>query len=358
MESTSASASNRGYLPAALYDGRSAERHEIHLLPTAAGLWIVERSELWQWPAIRPEDDDVIRLWHGDAQALIASANAPDARRILSAYLPLKARANQTVIFLGALLLAVPVVLWLAYVYLLPAGGALMARAVPLAFEERLGESAIQGFVAGAKVVREGAAWDAVESIKTRLESALDPNPYHFRITVVGSGVVNAAALPGGQMIVFSGLLEQCRSAEEFAGVLAHEMQHVLHRHGLQNLGRHAALGLVLAALGSPDTLALTLGSQLAGLKYQRSDEEEADRDGARLLIRAKVDPRPMAAFMERIAEQQGGGGVPEYFSTHPDPRGRAEKLRETAAVASVNFEPVMSESEWQAARRALRGAR
>jgi predicted Zn-dependent protease len=245
----------------------------------------------------------------------------------------------------GALLL-----LWAGYRYVLPWAGEQAVAAAPVEWEEKLGESAALQMLQGEAVVGSGRGAEAVDAVSRRLQAALEGSPYRYRVSVVRSDLVNAGALPGGRIFVFTGLLKRCESADEFAAVLAHEMMHVERRHGMKNLGRQAAIGTFLALLGSPDSLGLALGTQAAGLKYQRGDEEEADEGGLRLMAKAGFDAREAAAFFEKIGRQEGGRRLPEYLSTHPDPAGRARRLEEMARGLAAEGSPPMSARAWRAA--------
>lgn len=155
---------------------------------------------------------------------------------------------------------------------------------------------------------RDPARLAAIERIVCALAGALGPSPYAFRVHVVDDPVVNAFAVPGGGMVLFRGLVEAARTPEELAGVLAHEMSHVVHRHGTRALIRELSLrALVAIVTGNVAGLEQALGTagQLGGLRYRRSDELEADRAAVALLAAAQIDPAGMvraAATARRYA--------------------------------------------------------
>jgi predicted Zn-dependent protease len=150
--------------------------------------------------------------------------------------------------------------------------------------------------------------------------------------------LVNAFAAPGGIIVDFRGLLERTDSAEELAGVLAHEIQHVLHRDATRAILRQASTGILLAALVGDVSGVMALGIEgartLGDLRHSREAEHEADRDGMRMLHEAAVDPEGMLAFFRTIRRLEGDApGVTRYLSTHPTPADRLEAL---AALASA----------------------
>src|SRR5690606_1638034 len=115
--------------------------------------------------------------------------------------------------------------------------------------------------------------------------------------------LVNAFAAPGGYIVVFQGLLEASESAEEVAGILAHEIQHVVQRHGTKAILEALPLQLAAAALGGDQAAALFVGaaSTLGVLSYRRRDETAADREGFRMLRAARIAPDGMMRFFERL---------------------------------------------------------
>jgi Zn-dependent protease with chaperone function len=150
------------------------------------------------------------------------------------------------------------------------------------------------------------------------------------RVTTVTDTQVNAFALPGGEVFVLTGLLDRVKDDDDLLrGVLAHELGHAVHRHGVRSLVRNSVYGLAIAfVMGDLDTLTATLvagASQLDRLSYSRSMEEEADQFGVDLLLRIGKDPEGLARFLESLESVP----VPELLSTHPDSKERAKAIRE-----------------------------
>ena len=203
---------------------------------------------------------------------------------------------------------------------------------VPPEWEKQIGESAMQDLLAREEVVREGPVVDAVKEMTARLTEQIASSPYHFTVTVVKSPVVNAFALPGGSVVVFTGLIKEAKSPEEVAGVLGHEINHVLQRHGMERIVK--TLGVIaIAAIVFGDQqgligLAKQLGIEIVTLKYNRDQETEADLTGLRLLHKAKVDPAGMIAFFERLAQSEKEQQRVELLSTHPMSAARTGRLK------------------------------
>ena len=208
------------------------------------------------------------------------------------------------------------------------------AETMPLATEMQLGELLAEGMLAGERRITAGPAHEAVQRIVARLTAVADNPGYTFTVHVVDDPRVNALALPGGQIVVFSGLLTEAGSADEVAGVLAHEIQHVLHRHGLKQLVRRlGGVAVIALATGGGDLAGLAgRADELVQLSYGREQEAEADRDGLVLLHRAGLPPEAMASFFERL-QRRTPADLPEFLSTHPDTARRIEVLRRSAAA-------------------------
>jgi Zn-dependent protease with chaperone function len=237
------------------------------------------------------------------------------------------------------LLGAVVLFVWLGSDWLVE----LAVSRIPVEWEQKLGESAYRDFLAQQEVLKEGPAAAAVTEMTQRLTNQIPDNPYKFAVTVVRSDVVNAFALPGGYIVVFTGLMKKAESGEEVAGVLSHELNHVLQRHGLDRIVKTLGLMAVVRILvGDPQGLAGLIkqfGLELATLKFGRAQEAEADLTGLQLLQRAKIDPTGMIRFFERLSDRDEGRM--EWLSTHPMSTARAERLRaELASLPKRTPEP------------------
>jgi predicted Zn-dependent protease len=226
---------------------------------------------------------------------------------------------------------------------------------IPIEWEQKLGESAYRDFLAQHDVVKDGSSVDAVREMTYRLASQVPNNPYTFEVTVVKSDVVNAFALPGGYIVLFTGLMKKAASAEEVAGVLAHELNHVLQRHGLERvvkqLGFVAVVSIVLGNQQGLGGIMKQLGVELMTLKFGRAQETEADLTGLELLYRAKINPEGMITFFQRLAEKDEGRV--EWLSTHPMSSARAERLKsQLAEMPKQAYEPFTF--EWAKVRAGL----
>jgi predicted Zn-dependent protease len=163
----------------------------------------------------------------------------------------------------------------------------------------------------------------------------------------VDDPVVNAFALPGGYIYVTRGILAHLNSEAELAGVVGHEIGHVTARHSVSQMSKQqlAQLGLAVGSIASPDFGRYAgLAGQALGvlfLKYSRDNESQADDLGLRYMRRANYDPREMPHVFEmltRVSQGQGGGRVPEWLATHPNPENRRGRIEQEIAALPQNF--------------------
>ena len=226
---------------------------------------------------------------------------------------------------------------------------------IPIEWEQKLGESAYHDFLVRQEIMNEGPAVAAVKEMTHRLTAAIPENPYTFEITVVKSDVVNAFALPGGYIVVFTGLMKKAESPEEVSGVLAHELNHVLQRHGLERivkqLGFVAVISIVLGNQQGLGGVMKQLGVELMTLRFGRAQETEADLTGLQLLHRAKINPNGMITFFQRLAEKDEGRV--EWLSTHPMSSSRADRLEAEIAAMPKQF-PEPFTFDWTKVRASL----
>jgi len=183
-----------------------------------------------------------------------------------------------------------------------------------------------------------------VSQVGERVVSSSDAHntPYQFHFYALADDqTVNAFALPGGPVFITRGLLNKLGTEAELAGVLGHEIGHVVGRHTAAQIAKsRLAQGLIGAAgvAGSDDyghgqqTAQLAaLAAQMIQLKYGRGDEIQGDTLGVRFMTEAGYDPRALLQVMQVLSESSGPSRAPEFMSTHPDPGNRAQVI--TAAI-------------------------
>ena len=183
--------------------------------------------------------------------------------------------------------------------------------------------------------------------------SELKQPVYEYSFTPVNLKEINAFALPGGPMFVQRGMFDAAAGEGEVVGVMAHEVSHVLLRHGTANATKAQnpwlQLGQVAGAVGGAVVggsagSAIAQGSQFGLgtllLRYSRDYEKQADLLGAQIMARAGYDPRALAHMFETIERetQGGGGGGPQWMSSHPNPGNRTVYITKEAELSLIHI--------------------
>ncbi len=243
--------------------------------------------------------------------------------------------------------------------YGLMASARAAVAALPVSIDERIGKMAMQSMAFEDRLPREHVANQLVQQIVEQLKPHASIPEMNFEVTVVNSEQVNAMALPGGQMIVYTGLIKKAENAEQLAGVIAHEMSHATLRHGIQqisqSLGIVAAIQLMVGDVGG----LVALGSQIAQesvlTSYSRAAETEADLEGARMLHAAQIDPTSMSSFFSKLKHEDGDiPGVISWLSTHPQHEDRIVAITEyTKSLPSTQYKSL--NLDFKSAQEALR---
>ncbi|MBD2103309.1 M48 family metallopeptidase [Leptolyngbya sp. FACHB-261] len=181
-------------------------------------------------------------------------------------------------------------------------------------------------------------------------QSVVAQSPYPFEFHLLRDPqTVNAFALPGGQVFVTAGLLRLLSSEAQLAAVLGHEAGHVIARHGAEHLAKQQLGSALVTAVGVATTdeqgrgqqaavLAVAV-NQLVSLRYGRDDELESDRLGFRFMTEAGYNPQAIVELM-RVLGAAGGGRQSEFFSSHPSPSNRIERLQALIAENYPNGVP------------------
>lgn len=230
-------------------------------------------------------------------------------------------------------------------VFGLPRAAEPVAALMPLAWEEALGEQLFHGFGEGVEFCNQYDGAAALKRLTDRLTATMDSR-YTIRVAVADSGQINAFAAPGGYIVLYRGLIGSAQSPDDVAGVLAHEIGHVVERHGTERMVRAAGLAaMVQLLLGDPSgllSIGVAGGELLLSLAYSRSDEAEADAVAVDILAAAEIDSAGFVHFLERMARDEGGRDIP-FLSSHPRSAERAAEVRESGGHGG----PAMSEADW-----------
>ena len=331
------------------YDGKSAVRRKVEVQIIGAQFFLLE-TERRHGPfafsdieyVTHKDDADVYGLKEADGWRLMLSGPVPSD---LSAMLPARRNYGGWVDRLGFGKAAVAFTLAsaaaVAVVLLSPQW---LAPLIPSSVDEKLGDALVGDF--GGRFCSTPAGDAALK----KLVASLDANPDDLQVEVAKIDMINAVALPGGNVILFDGLVKQARSPDEVAGVLAHEIGHVREKHVMQALLRQMGLAVVL---GGIDGNSGALVNNMLSMSYSRESEAEADAHSMKALCGANISPIGTASFFDRLSEMDGSAnsstsdnGIAGYMSSHPLSRSRKDAF-EKSIVKGKNYKPALTPAEW-----------
>ena len=348
---------------AKFYDGKTALVYEVGVRPTASELIV-----------FRPEDSAILARWplselrllgdvehevvptvsrKGDHARLVVED--ADLRRQLAIAVPflapLAARRpgpfNRITLF-GSLLVLLVAFFWAG----IDAGSERLAPLVPHALQAKLGESVLEELTAGTVQCRGEKGLQAIGNLASRIALAYG-YPHPVTVTIVEGGPVNAFTLPGGYLVFYADLIEQAKDGAEVAGVLAHELGHVVHYHSMKALARHYGVDLLLKVVtGGYSDMLNTLtsgGGLLLALRHGRAAEREADATGVALLEKLGLRADGVSTFFERMMIGEKGDMAEKagIWSSHPPTSERIAATRRPPTGA-----PPFTAAEWQALRK------
>ncbi len=224
------------------------------------------------------------------------------------------------ILFVGACLAA--------YFIVLPWVGEKSATLISIETETQLGES-ISTSVLETNTVNDSASFYA-----NRFLSQLKLNTtYPINITVLESDDINAFAVPGGKLFVYSGILKNMKSYEEFSALLGHEITHVTYQHSLKSICRSISSSLFIAAMFG-DVSGITAGiaqqaNEFKQLNYNRELETQADEKGLELMINNRISTKGMIDLLQMLDKESTElSTYMKYFSTHPETKDRIANIK------------------------------
>lgn len=318
--------------------GREGEWIAANLSLTASGFNAERLKISWQ------EDSGEYALFIDDAAARdLCQSGAPAqyARHLLAASQQqrgVERRFRLGWAFLAGLLLLPILLVCLLYLKQDAIAEWLIQR-IPVQQEAQIGEAVLAQSRLTMQLIESGPSVEALRRIGEKLTTG---SPHHYRWFVANKKEINAFAAPGGIVVVNAGLLRAITSPEELAGVLAHEIAHAELRHSLKGIAKSLGLRtLASLALGDYGGTALAEGmKKLAELGFSREAEREADLEGLRRLVAARIDPQGMVRFFE-LLEKERQLTPPEFLSTHPSNTERITALEREISRIPKDWRPL-----------------
>ena len=236
---------------------------------------------------------------------------------------------------------------------------------IPVEWEETLGDGVLSAFPVEKNPDPKVMAL-LTDILRLLKQSKPEETPYNLKVFILPTEQINALALPGGNIIVFEGLLKIADSPEELAGVLAHEVQHIFLKHSTRGILRNLASGMLLTlVLGDANAVmesVVGIAGQLNTLGYNRKMETEADIKGMELMLDAKINPQGMLSIFKKLlieelklegnkknsSTSKNAKEVFSYLSTHPSAKSRLNKLEKQIKNNSGKlWIPLYPNSNW-----------
>jgi predicted Zn-dependent protease len=206
-----------------------------------------------------------------------------------------------------------------------------------------------------ADALRDPGVVDAMRRIQDRITPSTGKVTPAIQIYVIDSPTVNAVCLPGGLIVVYSGLIRRMESAEELAAVIAHETAHAIHHDSMRALERELGMAAILTlAGGRSDALTTRLLRRLVSSGFSRQQEQDADKEATRMLAAADIDPAALAESLRHMRQDDSNDpGVLQYVSTHPDIDTRIKTAEAVSAAWKGKPRPI--EVDWKQFRSQFR---
>jgi Zn-dependent protease with chaperone function len=359
------------------FDGESAHPRDVILSFGERSLVIMgpDRTPIAHWPlgslrAIGQRKDNPAQLVphrDSDERLVVRDRHMLDAIRRVCPDLhhrPVdRSGVRRAVLWAGGAVASLTLIIFV----LVPALAAQLSRMIPPESEQQLGDAVVDQLQTVLSLIGD----ERPEMCETpsgvnaleRMTARLDPNaglPYALRIGVIDHGMVNAMAVPGGRILIFRGLLEAADNPEEVAGVLAHEIGHVVNHdpteQALRAAGTAGILGLLLGDVFGGG-IAVVAADAVLNASYQREAETRADETAYEILADAKLPSGPFAGFFTKMKKKYGDNdGIMKLISSHPGLDGRAQRAAAADQIGEATYDPALDDQDWVALRGICQG--
>jgi len=223
--------------------------------------------------------------------------------------------------------------------------------------EERIGKTVIDFLKTTNKTIENDSVSTVINLIKERICAYNEIDTAKIKIYVFDNSDVNAFALPGNNMVIYSGLIEYCDNPEELCSVMAHEIAHLENKHIIKKLSKEIGISVLIAIAGGEagSKILKELVKVASSTAFDRNMEREADAAAVKYLSNAHVDPENLANLMVRLSKKTD---VPENFewvSTHPSSKERAAEILKLKKKYTLNIKPILSDSAWTSCQKLVK---
>ena len=213
--------------------------------------------------------------------------------------------------------------------------------------EKSLGDLCLKTISRADAIITDSTLLKPLEKLKDRICRDNNIDPETIKLHFIKSREINAFALPDNHLVIYTGIIDYCKSPEELAGVMAHEIAHIAKGHVMKHLGREIGLATLATLVGNSTAGAEVLRT-ITSTAYSRSMESEADETAILYLQNSGINPSGLADLMYRLSIEEN-----EYLkylsiiSTHPNSEDRAKRMLLMIDLDKT-YDPVLSEEEWE----------
>ncbi|MDP4185863.1 MAG: M48 family metallopeptidase [Bacteroidota bacterium] len=215
--------------------------------------------------------------------------------------------------------------------------------------EQKLGEVLYDYIKLESKEIKPDSITDITGRIKRRICEMNGIDPASIKIHILKNPDINAFAIPGHQLVIFTGLIGYSKNPEELAGIMAHEIAHIEHNHVMKKMVKEVGVAGVASMIGGQNgsQVIARLAKVVTSTAFDRDQEKDADATAVHYMVKAKINPSFFAGFFIRFSNDINQ--IPkelEWISTHPDTKERAERVR-SLIPASLKSSPIATQKEW-----------
>lgn len=213
---------------------------------------------------------------------------------------------------------------------------------VSLDLEKKIGDEIWKSMKITEPMDSSVARIEFVNSVKNKICLSNRFDTASINVHLVNRDIINAFAMPGGHLVVYTGLFKKCKSAEQLAGIMGHEIAHIQEKHVTKKLIKEVGLSVLVAITGGNVEGVKAVIEHLSSVAYDRKLEKEADLKSIEYLNAANINPVGLAEFMEELDKMDGE--LPEelgWFSTHPKSKERAKYIRKKVNSINKKYPPL-----------------
>ena len=216
--------------------------------------------------------------------------------------------------------------------------------------EHKLGDLIWNQLEDAEEIVYNDTITKSLDKLLKPLCDANDIEQDSLKVHIIRKDEINAFALPNNHLVVYTGLIEDCKRQEALQGVLGHEIAHIENNHVMKKLSKEIGYSVLLTAAGGSKggQVAREILKTLSSSAYDRSLEKEADMSSVKYMIKADINPKPMADFMYQMAQDSGINKAMYWIADHPESEERAKYIVEFIKGKKLKNKQTLSEKDWK----------